>query len=228
MKRILGVLEYGDRTGYPFANCFDGIKHIKETKDFNPKELSAVVFWGGTDISPAFYDETPNSFNEVTTVIPSKRDQFEWTLMKLCEADGVPMIGVCRGAQLMCAYAGGSIAQDVANHGSGHDIVTVDGEVMHASADHHQMMLLKGTRQRAANKHWKLPRYEILAWCEPRQDYYLGENDTITYFNKDHVDPEVVWFPDIKGLAIQPHPEWMGDSDPFVQWCRKLTIKYTN
>ena len=31
---------------------------------------------------------------------------------------------------------------------------------------------------------------------------------------------------DIQALAIQPHPEWMGDNDRFVQYCRELTMKY--
>jgi hypothetical protein len=31
-------------------------------------------------------------------------------------------------------------------------------------------------------------------------------------------DPEVLWFRDTKGLAIQPHPEWMPLTSKFNEW----------
>ena len=34
--------------------------------------------------------------------------------------------------------------------------------------------------------------------------------------------PEVVYFPQLNALGIQGHPEWMGNGNPFVQYCTSL------
>lgn len=215
-KRILGVLEYGVQDGFPFNRCFDGIKRIRSLEDFDAKELSAVVFWGGTDISPSLYQEKANSFSEARNE-PSRRDLFEWTLMKYCTGEAIPMIGVCRGAQLLCAFAGGKLAQHVTGHNASHEITTNEGEIFKPRADHHQMMLpgLPGEVE-----------HELLAWStHPRSDYYIGQGETITYFPAGFKEPEIVWFPGIRGLAIQPHPEWM-DECAFNDYVRELTRAY--
>jgi len=39
---------------------------------------------------------------------------------------------------------------------------------------------------------------------------------------------EVVYYPKTKSLCIQPHPEWMKQDSPFVQWINKFIRKKWN
>lgn len=213
MKRILGVLEHGNADGFPFTDCFDGIENIRTVKDFRATNVSAVLYWGGTDVSPSLYGERPNSFNQAGHN-PSARDLIEWTLMNECKRFGIPMIGVCRGAQLLCVFAGGKLAQDVSGHLSSH-YITDGSERYYAAADHHQMMLPANTD------------HKLIAWADPyRAAWYTDQNDSMVYFEQTFKEPEIVWFPEIKGLAIQPHPEWMPEEADFVKYVKRLVKEY--
>ena len=209
-NKTLAYSPYGDRGSsiFPFGEVF------KES--FNPVQkgslegADALLLWGGTDINPVFYKQDWHLKTERTghDKETSLRDMVEWHLMKEAKRLDIPIIGVCRGAQFICVFAGGSLIQDVKGHYSAHGIVTYEGLSMHASANHHQMMNPKeGT-------------YELLAWAEtPGTDHQIEYSKPATGPLRDkNIDPEVLWFPDIKGLAIQPHPEWMPGTSKFVQW----------
>jgi GMP synthase-like glutamine amidotransferase len=171
--------------------------------------VNAFVLWGGTDIHPSYYGQQHHSWSGAP-VNPSVRDQFEWQAMKYCKAHGIPMIGVCRGAQFLCAFAGGKLIQDVSGHGTSHTMTTSEGEVMTTTSSHHQMLDVFGTN------------HELLAWSSTnRSDHYYGERSvTPAHINLNTFkEPEVVFFPDIKALAIQGHPEWADESDRFVEYC---------
>lgn len=156
----------------------------------------AVLLWGGTDIHPSFYRQTAHPLNESSKEI-SKRDWMEWELIKEAIKKQIPLIGVCRGAQFLCAAAGGTLIQHVSNHRCGHLIDTHDNKQMWANGDHHQMMHPAGVE------------HELLAWKKPDPlTVYKGQNGEEVDRGEILVDPEVVYFPTIGALAIQPHPEW--------------------
>lgn len=169
----------------------------------------ALLLWGGTDIHSSFYKQQPHPANENKAPSPSYRDMLEWELMREAYQRNIPIIGVCRGAQFLCVFSGGSLIQDCKGHYSGHGLKTYDGLSMHAPANHHQMMNpKKGT-------------FDLLAWAETP----MGTDKQIEHGKPaegelidQKIDPEVLWFQDTKGLAIQPHPEWGSPGSQFVQW----------
>lgn len=171
--------------------------------------VDAFLLWGGTDIHPSYYKQKHHIWSGAPHS-PSVRDQFEWQAMKYCKAHGIPMIGVCRGAQFLCAFAGGKLIQDVTGHGMTHNITTDTGEIMKTSSSHHQMLDVFGTN------------HELLAWSSKNMSshYYGEKSETPSHINvQTFKEPEVVYFPDIKALAIQGHPEWMDEQDRFVGYC---------
>ena len=173
--------------------------------------VDAVIFWGGTDISPSYYKEPPHLRTQQTDV-PSSRDIFEWKAMNYCKANNIPMIGICRGAQLMCVFAGGKLIQHVNGHHSPHIIQTSTNELFTATSDHHQMMYPFDVD------------HELLAFASRKMSsvYEDGWNSSI----KDMIDkpePEVVFFPKIQGLAIQGHPEW-ACVGRFADYCNELVL----
>lgn len=72
--------------------------------------LDALVIAGGADVSPERYGEEPH---EQTTRWRDDRDSWELALLDAADAVGLPVLGVCRGMQLMAVHAGGVLEQHV-------------------------------------------------------------------------------------------------------------------
>lgn len=166
---------------------------------------------GGVDIESWRYGQerhpkaqTPNLF----------RDDKEFSAVSEYIAKGLPIIGVCRGAQLLCVANGGELWQHAERHGISHDLHTKESIIPNATAGHHQVMRLDKINP---------DDYEVIAWC-PYWTPVYGEENKVEFL--EHA-PEVVWFPKTKCLAIQPHPEWAGKGDPFRIWIDDLVEKLT-
>jgi putative glutamine amidotransferase len=70
--------------------------------------LDGLVISGGADVDPAAYGATPHPR---TTAWRPDRDAWERALLDAAEAAGLPVLGVCRGMQVMAAHAGGRLVQ---------------------------------------------------------------------------------------------------------------------
>ncbi|MPY98727.1 MAG: gamma-glutamyl-gamma-aminobutyrate hydrolase family protein [Actinophytocola sp.] len=78
--------------------------------------LDGLVISGGADIDPAAYDQQPHP---ATTDTQPGRDQWEIRLLEHALAGDLPVLGVCRGAQVLNVALGGSLHQhlpDVVGH----------------------------------------------------------------------------------------------------------------
>ncbi|MCI9147350.1 MAG: gamma-glutamyl-gamma-aminobutyrate hydrolase family protein [Hungatella sp.] len=71
--------------------------------------LDGFLFTGGHDISPSLYGETPNHCETFC----EERDKMEEPLFKLAWAQDKPVLGICRGLQLINAVLGGTLYQDL-------------------------------------------------------------------------------------------------------------------
>lgn len=72
--------------------------------------LDGVLLPGGCDIDPAYFNEARHP--KLGTV-DLARDQAELAVAQLALADGKPLLGVCRGMQVLNVAAGGSLYQDL-------------------------------------------------------------------------------------------------------------------
>ncbi len=70
--------------------------------------LDGLVVSGGADVDPARYDAEPH---ERTASWRPDRDAWEIALLDAAEAVGLPVLGVCRGMQVMAVQAGGELDQ---------------------------------------------------------------------------------------------------------------------
>jgi putative glutamine amidotransferase len=70
--------------------------------------LDGLIISGGADVDPARYDEAPH---ERTGGCRPGRDAWEAALLAAADVAQLPVLGVCRGMQLMAAAAGGSLDQ---------------------------------------------------------------------------------------------------------------------
>jgi putative glutamine amidotransferase len=78
--------------------------------------LDGLLLGGGEDPDPALYGEQPEV--GLGTVIP-ERDGLELTLVAAMVAANKPILGICRGIQLLNVAFGGSLYQDLPRHWRG-------------------------------------------------------------------------------------------------------------
>jgi len=74
------------------------------------RELDALVLMGGSDVSPESYGESPLKADWAGDRI---RDPYEIALLHAFVAAGRPVLGVCRGVQVINVAFGGTLYQDL-------------------------------------------------------------------------------------------------------------------
>lgn len=203
----------------PFNKIFEDKKNVSHA---GWDGVDALILWGGEDIHPSFYGQKPHPMNQATGSV-SNRDTREKFAIEEAVKLGIPIIGICRGAQFLCAVAGGTLVQHCMGHTMSHLITCkngYDGEElqMMSSSAHHQML-----------NPWNLPddHYELLAWSSERHAHkYLDGDQKEIPEMKLNPEPEIVYFPCLKGLAIQGHPEWMPMQSTFTQYCLHLVNEF--
>lgn len=219
MDKILYSVKFGTYPGEkkdPFIPSFSKVKTIISADEITNMN-SAVVLWGGEDINPSIYNQ--RDVSTTTNRQLSQRDLLESNIVDFCIENNIPLIGVCRGAQLLCAMAGGSLYQHVTGHtGGDHSISLTDPfenyYSMKTNSLHHQMMYP-----------WDIPFKMLAKSTKKLSNIYVSPSEE----GMDSVaieEPEIVWFPTIRGLAIQGHPEFFKDICDLNRYCNYLIQKY--
>lgn len=191
---------------------------IRSVKDLRSHKLEAVVFWGGSDINPGIYGHVNVASQEQDLA----RDILECALIEECITRKIPMIGVCRGAQLLCAMFGGTLYQHVSGHGHGnHPIVLTrdickeyaEGTAVSVSTSHHQMMKPSD-------------RMEIIAVSrEPLSNVYVtaeGEEKD----KRPEVEVAFIEQDRVRALMMQYHPEYGSTATPMGQLTKALVDRF--
>jgi gamma-glutamyl-gamma-aminobutyrate hydrolase PuuD len=74
------------------------------------KSLDGIIFTGGEDFDPSYYNEMAIlNMNKIN----APRDVFDIKLLRLAVEHGLPVLGICRGVQLINIAYGGSLYQDL-------------------------------------------------------------------------------------------------------------------
>ncbi len=209
MRRKLILMQ--QTTASVFTDLFDEyIPHAAFDFD-DADENTFIHFGGGTDVSPKYYHEPLGKYSSDPDNL---RDATELHLVSSLSKVIGGFIGICRGAQLLTVANGGKLFQHVSHHAieGTHNIVTKDGNYIKVTSTHHQMM-----------NPFNLPRanYQILAKTPTRiSDVYMNGWDST--LPAPECEPEVVWYPETRSLAVQGHPEYMQNHEPFPLYFREL------
>ena len=110
------------------------------------EELDAVFLPGGADIDPRTYGAEPHPLCDKTD---RERDRVEVSLASWALAEDKPVLGVCRGMQLINVAAGGSLYQDLADELPGsikHDYFPFSGQGYARDYLAHDVSVVAGSR----------------------------------------------------------------------------------
>jgi len=175
-----------------------------------PEKCDVIVFNGGEDLHPKLYKQTIIPRAQVTW-LDEERDAIEVAGYE--RAKEKFKFGICRGGQLLNVMNGGTLWQDVDNHGRAHDMIDLEtGETIFTSSVHHQQFITG-------------PEVKILAEANisDHKIGYIGKEVSWVRghgANRFEKDPEVVFYPKDRALCIQGHPEYGGYTQ-FTNWCMK-------
>ena len=75
-----------------------------------------LLLTGGDDVEPARYGETADPS---VTVEDAARDTFEFGLVAAARRQGLPVLAICRGIQVLNVASGGTLVQDVPSQVAG-------------------------------------------------------------------------------------------------------------
>jgi len=83
------------------------------------KQCNGLVLSGGVDIHPEFYSSTSTEYPNNPDEFERERDEFEFAVFRQAQSLKMPVLGICRGLQLVNCVLGGTLEQDM---GDGNDI----------------------------------------------------------------------------------------------------------
>ena len=94
---------------------------------------SGFILPGGSDINPYYYNE----INEGKSNINFIDDIIDFKILDYATTNKIPLLGICRGHQVINVYFGGSLYQDISNHQEAH-FITYKNRKYYVNSTHHQ------------------------------------------------------------------------------------------
>ncbi len=92
--------------GIPLCIPFESQKEIESVMDL----IDGLLLIGGHDMDPSFYNEEPHPKIRSFT---KDRDASDLNMYQAAFQRGMPILGICRGMQVMNVASGGTIIQDI-------------------------------------------------------------------------------------------------------------------
>lgn len=172
------------------------------------QEADIVCFTGGEDVDPSLYLHKTH----YSTYSNPSRDKEEYQIYNRAKDKNIPMVGICRGGQLLNVLEGGTMYQDVTNHANAGHRAIIDGDMVYVSSTHHQMMnpgrnaiiIGVGVGTNAKRVHYSVAD-KMFITEEPKHG---------------QLDIEVLAYGDV--LCFQPHPEYSLHRPEFLDCAQKF------
>ncbi len=214
MSELAFDLHFSD---YPHSVALAGGVPMELTRDADVNDtvayLDGLVLTGGADLEPALYNETPE---ESLGPVEPDRDEWEIALLAGARAKGVPILGICRGLQLVNVAFGGTLRQHVElSDGAGHPQWNVNGR-----RPTHEVYVVRGS----ASAQIYPPEISVNS-LHHQVVKDVGEGLVVSARASDGV-VEGLETPDGQILAVQWHPELLPAPDASFHWLVRSARAY--
>jgi putative glutamine amidotransferase len=120
----------------PLLEDTEGLRHLYDQAD-------GILLTGGEDVNPLNFGAAPSP--KLGRIDPL-RDQIELAFARWCVADRKPLLGICRGLQLINVAMGGSLYQDLESERGAHPTAPLDGSDAPWGKLLHQLEILPDSR----------------------------------------------------------------------------------
>ena len=107
------------------------------------EDCDALVLSGGIDIHPGYYNSDNIVYPNKPQQFYEKRDAFEKNLFSVAQQRKIPVLGICRGMQLINCILGGSLQQDLAGKNNIHKSIVNEQGIQFDKA--HGLHITAGT-----------------------------------------------------------------------------------
>lgn len=212
------------------ADLKDDLELVELSFEKNNQEdiykCDGFILTGGVDVHPSFYDgETV--YNNSPGYFQPERDHFEAKIYRHSQLNRLPVLGICRGMQLINVLQGGKLIQDLDNGNERHKKEESDKEHTVIAADNSLLSKITGARSGHVNS----------AHHQAIDPAAIGDNLQVNAFDDDEEKIiEGLEFADKTNksfmLCVQWHPERIKDKEhnPFSENLKKeflLAIRET-
>ena len=164
--------------------------------------LDGLIFTGGSDVEPDHYEAEPDGAG----AYEPERDASELALIGRALEGGLPILGVCRGLQVLNVATGGTLHQDVPVH-SRYDVDPADPIHSVTFDEHSRLRLLYGETTEVNSLH--------------HQTVDTIGRDLVVTGRADDGTVEGIEMPGRDVLAVQWHPEFRPKREPVFDWLIK-------
>lgn len=174
------------------------------------EHLDGVLLSGGADVDPKRYGAPRHEKTEYSEPL---RDEFEFNLLKAAAELDMPVLGICRGHQLINVACGGTLIQDIASEVR----IDVPRTTLTQKVDIEANTLLSGLygKQRDVNSLHHQAVDQVGSNLK-----VVARNQQGTIEALEHLTKPV--------LSVQWHPEMMASamSDPIFTWLVDASRSY--
>jgi putative glutamine amidotransferase len=182
------------------------------------KHANGILITGGEDVYPGYYGQAKDTVR--CGIINRYRDSLETALIELAVNEHIPLIGICRGEQMINVTLGGSLIIDIP--------ADIGDKVKHASKDWelqwHEVYIVPGTILANISKVNK----GKVSSSHHQAINRLADDLIISAYATDSIPEAVEWkHYENKGflMATQWHPEHMDYNSPLSSSLAKLFLK---
>ncbi|GED99946.1 gamma-glutamyl-gamma-aminobutyrate hydrolase [Gordonia spumicola] len=176
------------------------------------ERIDALIVTGGQDVDPQVWGGPPSEYETDGEVlaIDRRRDDYEIALVRAALDRGIPILGVCRGHQVLNVALGGTLIPDLPDTGVTHaslaSMPDVRPELEHPVDFEPGSLAARLYGERAAVNSW---HHQAVA--------ELGTGLVASGRAPDGV-VESIELPGRDVLGLQWHPEAILDVDPCFEW----------
>ena len=180
---------------------------FEEKNEEDIKECDGFILTGGIDIEPSLYKGKPD-YALAPDSFQKERDLFEEKIYRYAKEHALPLLGICRGFQLVNVLEGGKLVQDLGKSNEQHKKETTDKE--HEIAVVKNSYLFDWTHQavgRVNSAHHQAITEQVLSPAFMANAFSFDEEKIIEGFEyRDKSNKPFL-------LCVQWHPERMKDRE---------------